>query len=196
MLIGVPAETAPGETRVAVTTETAKKLVAQGHSVRVQSGAGLSASLTDAAYQAAGAEITDQAGAFGADVVLKVRSPNDPEIALMKTGTVVIGMLNPFDASGLQRLETASDVREPTELLLLPGVDVAHDERVEPSSGHDGEAFAVHHADVDPLGLALQPDADGLRDVPRSTASSAPPDPRVRPRCATNRPARTRTGRR
>ena len=65
MLIGVPAETAPGETRVAVTAETAKKLTAQGHTVRVQSGAGVAASVTDAAYQAAGAEITDAAGAFG-----------------------------------------------------------------------------------------------------------------------------------
>ena len=47
MLIGVPAETATGETRVAVTPETAKKLIAQGHTVRVQSGAGLRASATD-----------------------------------------------------------------------------------------------------------------------------------------------------
>ncbi|MDM0074966.1 Re/Si-specific NAD(P)(+) transhydrogenase subunit alpha [Variovorax sp. J2P1-59] len=107
MLIGVPAETALGETRVAVTPETAKKLTAQGHTVRVQSGAGVAASVTDAAYQAAGAEITDQAGAFGADIVLKVRSPFDNENALMKPGTVVIGMLNPFDAAGLQRLATA-----------------------------------------------------------------------------------------
>jgi NAD(P) transhydrogenase subunit alpha len=107
MLIGVPAETAPGETRVAVTAETAKKLVAQGHTVRIQSGAGVAASVTDAAYQAAGAEITDPAGAFGADIVLKVRAPSDAEAALMKPGTVVIGMLNPFDAAGLQRLATA-----------------------------------------------------------------------------------------
>lgn len=107
MLIGVPAETAPGETRVAVTAETAKKLVAQGHTVRIQSGAGVVASVTDAAYQAAGAEITDAAGAFGADIVLKVRAPSDAEAALMKPATVVIGMLNPFDAPGLQRLATA-----------------------------------------------------------------------------------------
>jgi NAD(P) transhydrogenase subunit alpha len=107
MLIGVPAETALGETRVAVTPETAKKLIAQGHVIRVQSGAGVAASVTDAAYQAAGAEITDQAGAFGADIVLKVRSPFDNEIALMKPSAVVIGMLNPFDAPGLQRLATA-----------------------------------------------------------------------------------------
>jgi len=107
MLIGVPAETTAGETRVAVTPETVKKLVNAGHTIRVQSGAGVAASVTDAAYIAAGAEITDVAGAFGADMVLKVRSPNDAEAALMKPGTVVIGMLNPFDAAGLQRLATA-----------------------------------------------------------------------------------------
>ena len=107
MLIGVPAETAAGETRVAVTPETVKKLAASGHTVRVQSGAGVAASVTDAAYQTAGAEITDQAGAFSADMVLKVRTPSDAEAALMKSGTVVIGMLNPFDAEGLQRLASA-----------------------------------------------------------------------------------------
>ena len=107
MLIGVPAETVPGETRVAVTPETAKKLVAQGHTVRVQSGAGIAASVPDAAYQAAGAEITDFDGAYGADIVLKVRTPFDNEAARMKPGTVVIGMLNPFDAAGLQQLAAA-----------------------------------------------------------------------------------------
>ena len=107
MLIGVPAETTAGETRVAVTPETVKKLVATGHAVRVQSGAGIAASVTDAAYQAAGAEIVDATGAFGADMVLKVRTPSEPETALMKPGTVVIGMLNPFDAAGLQRLAGA-----------------------------------------------------------------------------------------
>ncbi|MDM0054808.1 Re/Si-specific NAD(P)(+) transhydrogenase subunit alpha [Variovorax fucosicus] len=107
MLIGVPAETTAGETRVALTPETAKKLVAQGHTVRVQAGAGVAASVTDAAYQAAGAEITDIDGAFAADIVLKVRTPDDAEAARMKPGTVVVGMLNPFDAAGLQRLATA-----------------------------------------------------------------------------------------
>lgn len=104
MQIGVPTETTVGETRVAVTPETAKKLVAQGHVVRVQSGAGLAASFIDEAYQATGAEITDAAGAFGAELVLKVRSPFDNERALMKPGAALVGMLNPFDAEGLQRL--------------------------------------------------------------------------------------------
>jgi len=107
MLIGIPLETMPGETRVAVTPETTKKLIAQGHTLRIQSNAGLPASVTDAAYQAAGAEITDAAGAFACDIVCKVRIPSDAETALIKPGTVVIGMLNPFDAEGLQRLANA-----------------------------------------------------------------------------------------
>ena len=46
MQIGVPAETLAGETRVAVTPETVKKIMAQGHTVAVQSGAGIAASVT------------------------------------------------------------------------------------------------------------------------------------------------------
>ncbi|MBU2407310.1 MAG: NAD(P)(+) transhydrogenase (Re/Si-specific) subunit alpha, partial [Gammaproteobacteria bacterium] len=107
MLIGVPRETAPGETRVAVTAETAKKLASLGHTVRIQSGAGIAASLTDAAYQASGAEIVDAAAAFASDIVLKVRAPSEDEARLMKPGTVLIGMLNPFDGPGLERLASA-----------------------------------------------------------------------------------------
>ena len=107
MLIGVPGETTLGETRVAVTPETVKKLKALGHTLRVQSGAGLAASVTDAAYEAVGAEITDAAGALGCELVLKVRNLSDAELASVKSGTTVVGMLNPFDAAGLQRLATA-----------------------------------------------------------------------------------------
>ena len=107
MLIGIPAETAAGETRVALTPETAKKLKIQGHTLRVQSGAGVAASVTDAAFEAAGAEIADAAGAFACDLVLKVRAPSESELALMANGGTVVGMLNPFDGAGLQRLATA-----------------------------------------------------------------------------------------
>lgn len=107
MLIGVPAESVAGETRVAVTPETAKKLKAQGHTIRVQSGAGIAASVTDAAYEAVGAEITDGAGAFGCDLVLKVRNASGAELAQMPKGATLVGMLNPFDAEGLQRLAAA-----------------------------------------------------------------------------------------
>ncbi len=107
MQIGVPLETLAGETRVAVTPETAKKLKAQGHTVRIQSGAGVAASVTDAAYIAAGAEITDRAGALGADLVLKVRSPQADELALMKPGAALVGMLEPFYRPGLEAIAAA-----------------------------------------------------------------------------------------
>ena len=107
MLIGVPLETAAGESRVAATPETVKKLKAQGHTLRVQSGAGVAASVTDAAYEAAGAEIVDAAGAFGCELVLKVRSPSAEELPLTKSGSALVGMLNPFDRDGLARLAGA-----------------------------------------------------------------------------------------
>ena len=107
MLIGVPRESAAGETRVAITPETVKKLKAQGHSLRIESGAGLGASVLDEAYAAAGAEIVDRAAAFAADLLLKVRSPSIEELALVKSGAALVGMLNPFDGDGLQALASA-----------------------------------------------------------------------------------------
>lgn len=107
MQIGVPAETMAGESRVAVTPETVKKLKAQGHTLRVQSGAGVAASVTDEAYVAAGAEITDAAGALACELVLKVRSPQATELSQMRSGSALVGMLNPFDIEGLGQLAQA-----------------------------------------------------------------------------------------
>ena len=107
MLIGVPTETTVGETRVALTPETAKKLIAQGHTIALQAGAGVAASAIDAAYAGLGVQITDAAGALGCDLVLKVRSPSVTELGMVKPGAALVGMLNPFDAEGLQRLAGA-----------------------------------------------------------------------------------------
>jgi NAD(P) transhydrogenase subunit alpha len=107
MRIGIPRETAAGETRVAATPETVKKLKAQGHTLLVESAAGLAAAVTDEAYAAAGAEIVDTRAAFGAPLVLKVRGPVNGEHALMQPGTALVGMLNPFDRPGLQALADA-----------------------------------------------------------------------------------------
>ena len=107
MLIGVPAETTAGETRVAVTPETAKKLISQGHQVRVQAGAGVAASVPDAAYSAVGAEVVDGPSAWAGDLILKVRNPSAQELASVKPGTAVVGMLEPFNHDGLQRLAAA-----------------------------------------------------------------------------------------
>ncbi len=107
MLIGVPAETRPGETRVAATAETVKKLVAGKHLVVVQSGAGLAASQTDEMYTAAGAQIVAAGEALGAEMVLKVRLPMADELAQMKKGAVLVGMLEPFNAEGIAAANSA-----------------------------------------------------------------------------------------
>jgi NAD(P) transhydrogenase subunit alpha len=101
MRIGIPAETRPGETRVAATPETVKKLVAAKHEVVVQTGAGVASSITDDAYLGAGAQLGSVADALTSDMVLKVRAPSPDELAQMKPGTVVVGMLNPFDADNI-----------------------------------------------------------------------------------------------
>jgi NAD(P) transhydrogenase subunit alpha len=102
MKIGVPAESRPGETRVAATPDTVKKLAAGGrHEVIVEAGAGRHAGATDEAYAAAGARIGGANDAFGADLVLKVRAPAAGELALMRPGALLAGMLDPFDKDNL-----------------------------------------------------------------------------------------------
>ena len=107
MQLGIPKESIPGETRVAATPETVKKYVAQGHQVTVARDAGLSANYPNEAYSAVGAKIGDQSQALGAELVLKVRLPSEEEARQMKRGSVLIGMLNPFDRAGLDRLAAA-----------------------------------------------------------------------------------------
>jgi len=100
MLIGIPRETRPGETRVAATPETVKKLAASGtHAIVVEVGAGQGSSIPDADYVAAGATIGSAAGALGADLVLKVRAPTADELPRLKSGAALVGLLNPYDAA-------------------------------------------------------------------------------------------------
>ncbi|MBD1588363.1 Re/Si-specific NAD(P)(+) transhydrogenase subunit alpha [Pseudomonas typographi] len=104
MHIGVPLETHPGETRVAATPETIKKLIGQGHRVTVERGAGVAASIPDAAFESAGASMGTAAEAFGAELVLKVLAPSETELAGMAPGSVLLGMLNPFDNATIARM--------------------------------------------------------------------------------------------
>ena len=106
MRIGVPLETRHGETRVAATPETVKKLLGQGHQVIIQKDAGVQASQPDAAYEAVGASIGSAADAFGADIVLKVRAPEADELKQIKSGSVLLGMLDPFDNDNIAAMAT------------------------------------------------------------------------------------------
>ena len=107
MQIGIPAEIRGGETRVAATPETVKKFTAKGlNTVLVQSGAGAGASIPDAAYQAEGASIVASAAElYGqSQIVLKVRSPEPEELALMRKDAVLLGLLSPHHAEGIEAL--------------------------------------------------------------------------------------------
>jgi NAD(P) transhydrogenase subunit alpha len=107
MHIGIPKETRDGETRVAATPETVKKYVGGKHTVVVERGAGSAARYLDEAYEAAGATLGTAQDALGAELILKVRAPSPAELPHMKSGSVVIGMLDPFDADGLQQMAGA-----------------------------------------------------------------------------------------
>jgi NAD(P) transhydrogenase subunit alpha len=98
MLIGVPTETAPGERRVALVPETIGKLTKAGHTVVVQRGAGLSASFTDEAYEAAGATLgADAAEVFAkAEFIAKVARPADGELQTMHAGQTLLAFLAPL----------------------------------------------------------------------------------------------------
>jgi len=95
MQIGIPAESVAGETRVAATPETVKKLTASGHTVVVQRGAGVKAAYIDSAFEQAGAKITDDAYT-GSQIILKVRAPKADEIQKISANTIVIGMFDPY----------------------------------------------------------------------------------------------------
>jgi len=104
MRIGIPTEIREHEHRVAVTPETVKKMVKMGCEVLVEKGAGLGANITDAAFKEAGARLSTAKEVFACPLVLKVRTPEPKEIKAMKSGTVLIGMLEPFNQSNLQAM--------------------------------------------------------------------------------------------
>ncbi|MBI4808238.1 MAG: Re/Si-specific NAD(P)(+) transhydrogenase subunit alpha [Nitrosomonadales bacterium] len=99
MRIGIPAETQAGETRVAATPETVKKMLAAGHQVMVQTGAGAGASIPDAEFETAGAKLAGAADIYAqSEIVLKVRAPSADELAKLNKGAVLIGLLSAHNA--------------------------------------------------------------------------------------------------
>jgi NAD(P) transhydrogenase subunit alpha len=98
MRIAVVKERTPGETRVAATPDTVKKIIALGHAVAIEQGAGVSSSITDAAYAEAGADMVADAKAAiaGADLLMKVRGPSPDELGALKKGAGVIALLDPY----------------------------------------------------------------------------------------------------
>ncbi|MGB8277161.1 MAG: Re/Si-specific NAD(P)(+) transhydrogenase subunit alpha [Methylovirgula sp.] len=107
MRIAVPAETDPGEARVAATPETVKKYIALGADVVVQSRAGVKSGIPDADYAGAGATIADDArtAIADADIILRVRRPRAEELAGAKHCAVVLAIADPYgQTEALQKL--------------------------------------------------------------------------------------------
>lgn len=99
MQIAVPREVRDGETRVAATPDSVKRLVKAGHHVVVETNAGLLASMDDKAYEEAGASIAAdfKACVKGADLVIKIRRPEASEIKAMAKGTTICAIMAPFN---------------------------------------------------------------------------------------------------
>ncbi len=109
MKLAVPKQTEHDETRVALTAQAVKKLVGMGVQVVVESGAGEAAHIDDEAYRKAGATVVPRDGEAPpqiwaeADVVAVVNPPLDSQAALMKPGSMLVGMLSPLHNTGLVR---------------------------------------------------------------------------------------------
>ncbi len=99
MRIAIPKETHPGENRVPITPDHAKKLCRLGAAVVIESGMGVGSGFSDAEYTDAGATVSaDRDELFkSADLLLRVRKPEPAEIALMKRGCIHISYLDPFN---------------------------------------------------------------------------------------------------
>jgi NAD(P) transhydrogenase subunit alpha len=107
MRIAVPAETDPGEARVAATPETVKKYIALGAEVVVQSGAGVKSGIHDADYVGLGATIVDDArtAIADADIILRVRRPHAEELVGAKHCAVVLAIADPYgETAALQKV--------------------------------------------------------------------------------------------
>ena len=108
MTVGIPKETAAGETRVAVIPAGAGALTKAGLQVAVESGAGLAAGFTDAAYAAQGATVVSRADALKSDILLQVRAT--PPANGLRAGQTVIGFADPLGAPQTVREVAATGV--------------------------------------------------------------------------------------
>ena len=126
MKIAVAKEVDPTEPRVAATPDTVKKMKALGADVVVQAGAGVKSGVLDADYEAAGATIAPSAAdaVRDADVVLKVRRPEETELASYKPGALVMAIMDPYgNEAALAAMAKAGVVG------VRHGADAAHHPR-------------------------------------------------------------------
>lgn len=92
MILGIPKEILENETRVAVIPATVKQYISAGFDVKIETGAGLKSQITDNDFKEAGAEILSDASSVfsSSDMILKVNSPTDDELSMIKDGSSYI----------------------------------------------------------------------------------------------------------
>lgn len=120
MKLAVLKERYEGETRVAATPDTVKKLAGLGFEVSVEAGAGLASSFMDSAYEEAGAKIAASADEAldNADLIFKIRRPTDEELGKIKKGAKVVASLNPYgDPEGIKAYAAAGVEAYAMELM-------------------------------------------------------------------------------
>ncbi|MDP9071964.1 MAG: alanine dehydrogenase [Actinomycetota bacterium] len=94
MIVGVPVEVKTGENRVAITPDGVRELVAHGHAVLVEAGAGEASSIADGDFTAAGARCVPTEEAWGAEMVVKVKEPQDEELRYLRQDQVLFTYLH------------------------------------------------------------------------------------------------------
>jgi NAD(P) transhydrogenase subunit alpha len=116
--VGVPKESNPGETRVAATPDSVKRLVKGGFDIKIQEGAGEAAGFRDEDYDAVGAKIVSDKEAWVADLVAKVAAPSAQEASSIQSGVMLVSLLEPYrNAELLERF-----AKERVDALALEAI--------------------------------------------------------------------------
>jgi NAD(P) transhydrogenase subunit alpha len=156
MKIGIPAETHPGEARVAASPETVKSYIKKGLAVAVQAGAGTGANISDEAFAQAGAKIVKgDTGFKDADVILTIRRPAEKLVKSLSKGVIIAGGLDPYgDRKGLDALAKTGATLFAMELMpritraqsmdiLSSQANLAGYKAVIDAAAHFGRAFPM-----------------------------------------------------
>jgi NAD(P) transhydrogenase subunit alpha len=166
MIVGVPTETVPGETRVALVPPKTEDLIEDGHEVVVASGAGTGSDWTDADYREAGCEVVDDRETVfeRADVVAQVRAMGarpDDDVDPYREGQVVVGLLGPYDLD--DRLQRLADTGVTAFALeLMPRISRAQSmDALSSMSSIGGYKSAIVAAEALPKMFPLQMTAAG-----------------------------------
>jgi H+-translocating NAD(P) transhydrogenase subunit alpha len=125
MIIAVPSESAAGEHRVALTPESAARLVKAGHEVRIEAGAGTRAGFPDSTYADAGATVLPSRALYaGAHLVCRVQAPSPAEVSLLSPGSTLLALLAPSRNGPLLALLAGLDITA-LALELVPRISRA-----------------------------------------------------------------------